>query len=55
MEKKRIWRRAKHYEIKETILCPMDEFIFSDELLTSSDYLRYIFICSTTGQGEVSK
>lgn len=49
----RIWRQAKYYGVEETSLSSMDQFSLSSETLSDSGSLRLLFVCSTTGQGEV--
>lgn len=49
----RIWRQAKYHAVPETTLYPMDQFEITEDLFANPDETRFIFVCSTTGQGEV--
>lgn len=49
----RVWRQAKSNGVPETALWPMDHFLLSPEVLANPAQTRFIFVCSTTGQGEV--
>lgn len=40
--------------MEETSLSSMDQFSLSSETLLEPDSLSLLFVCSTTGQGEVS-
>ena len=50
----RVWRQAKANGVLETVLCPMDQFLLNPEGFSNPKQTKFIFVCSTTGQGEVN-